>query len=104
MLTGPSLIRDGDIVEAAAAMSDQSGIPEVYVAITLSPEGAERFRVATRDAVQRRIAIVVDDEIDSAPVVKAEIGGGRMSITMGAGDPDRQLGQAKALARSLSPR
>jgi preprotein translocase subunit SecY len=104
VLTGPPVIRTDDVVEAAASVSDTSGMPEPYVAITLSPEAGERFRVVTGESVQRRIAILVDGEISSAPVVRSEIGGGRLSITMGAGDRDRQLEQAKALANGLDRR
>ena len=101
VLQGAPVISGDDIVDAAAATNDTSGIPEVYVAVTLSQAGGERFRIATRELVQRRFAIVVDDRINSVPVVKSEIAGGHLSITMGAGDPDHQLVQARALARSL---
>jgi preprotein translocase subunit SecD len=47
--------------------------------------------------VDRRFAIILDDMIDSAPVIKQKIGGGRATITMGAGDPDKQLHDAKQL-------
>jgi preprotein translocase subunit SecD len=57
--------------------------------------------VATRDWVQRRLAILVDGRVDSAPVVKSEIGGGRLTITMGAGEPEKQLADARRLAASL---
>jgi preprotein translocase subunit SecD len=95
------VITTDDVTEAMASVNTTSGTREVYVAVTLSPEGAEKFRVATRENVQRRIAIIVNGQIESAPIVKTEIGGGRISITMGAGDPDVQLTQAKALAKSL---
>jgi preprotein translocase subunit SecY len=101
LLTEAPIITTDDVVDAAASVSEGSGLPEVYVAVTLSPDAAERFRIATREYIQRRIAIIVDGEINSAPVVKSEIGGGRLSITMGAGDPERQLAQAKALANNL---
>ena len=103
MLIGEPILRTEDVVEAMPSVNDMGPAPEVYVAITLNADAAERFRIATRDNVQRRIAIVVNDEINSAPVVKSEIGGGRLSITMGAGALDVQLANAKKLARSLHP-
>jgi preprotein translocase subunit SecD len=50
------------------------------------------------------LAIVVDDEIDSAPVVKSAIGGGHISITIGAGASEAQMKQAQSLARRLRGR
>jgi hypothetical protein len=105
LLAGTPIITTDDVVDAVPALSTTNGMPSVYVAVTLSPESAERFRVATAASVDRRIAIVVNGQIESAPVVRSEIGGGRVSITMGsAGDTDVQLKQAKALAKSLGGR
>jgi len=58
---------------------------------------ADRFEEVTGANVQRRFAIILDDEIDSAPVIRTKIGGGRASITLGAGDPEQQLQQARQL-------
>ena len=79
----------------------QSGVPEVYVAITFSPAGADRFEEITGANVNRRFAIILDDTINSAPVIRQKIGGGRASITMGAGDPDQQLKSAEKLEMVL---
>lgn len=89
------------ITDAARAVNTQSGMPEVYVAITFSPAGADRFEEVTGANVQRRFAIILDDVINSAPVIKSKIGGGRASITMGAGDPDTQLKNAEKLEMVL---
>jgi preprotein translocase subunit SecD len=85
------------ITDAQRSINTQSGVPEVYVAITFSPAGADRFEEITGANVQRRFAIILDDVINSAPVIKTKIGGGRASITMGAGDPDQQLKNAEKL-------
>jgi preprotein translocase subunit SecD len=89
------------ITDAQRAVNTQSGMPEVYVAITFSPAGADRFEEITGANVQRRFAIILDDVINSAPVIKTKIGGGRASITMGAGDPDMQLKNAEKLEMVL---
>ena len=89
------------ITDAARNVNTQSGMPEVYVAITFSPAGADRFEEVTGANVQRRFAIILDDVINSAPVIKSKIGGGRASITMGAGDPDTQLKNAEKLEMVL---
>ena len=88
----------GDYIsDASRAIDSQKTPPEYYVALTFSPQGADRFEEVTGANVQRRFAIILDDVIDSAPVIKSKIGGGRASITMGAGDPEDQLKKAEKL-------
>jgi preprotein translocase subunit SecD len=87
------------ITDATVAQDTQSGagVGSFYVAVTFSPAGADRFEEVTGANIQRRFAIILDDEIDSAPVIRSKIGGGRASITLGAGDPEQQLAQARQL-------
>ena len=89
------------ITDAQRSVNSQNGVPEIYVAITFSPAGADRFEEITGANTQRRFAIILDDTINSAPVIKAKIAGGHASITMGAGDPDRQLKSAEKLEMVL---
>lgn len=85
------------ITDATVAQDQQNGVGSYYVGITFSPAGAERFEEVTGANIQRRFAIILDDIIDSAPVIKSKIGGGRASITLGAGDPEQQLQNARKL-------
>ena len=88
----------GDYIsDASRAIDSQKTPPEYYVALTFSPQGADRFEEVTGANVQRRFAIILDDIIDSAPVIRSKIGGGHASITMGAGDPEEQLRKAEKL-------
>ena len=88
----------GDYITDAAVAQDQNqGVGQFYVAVTFSPAGADRFEEVTGANVQRRFAIILDDIIDSAPVIKSKIGGGHASITLGGGDPEQQLANAKKL-------
>lgn len=89
------------ITDAQRAIDQRSGVPEVYVAITFSPQGADRFEQITGENINRRFAIILDEVINSAPVIRSKIGGGRASITMGAGDPDQQLKSAEKLEMVL---
>ncbi|HEY8042034.1 MAG TPA: hypothetical protein VIF15_19660 [Polyangiaceae bacterium] len=100
VLTGDPILGTEDVAHADVGQETE-GLSGWYVLVTLRPPAAERFRVATRDWVQRRLAILVDGRVDSAPVVKSEIGGGRLTITMGAGEPEKQLADARRLAASL---
>jgi preprotein translocase subunit SecD len=84
------------------SVDGRNGVPEVYIAITLTPEAGERFAAFTRTRVNRRLAIVLDGRINSAPVIRTAIDGGRISITMGAYDYEKQMKDARALAAGLS--
>lgn len=102
VLWGDPVLTTADVVDAVPSVS--TGLPDVYVAVTLGEAGAVRFEEATGAWVGRRLAILVDDRVSSAPVVRTRIAGGRISITMGQAEPDRQLAEAKKLAHELSGR
>jgi len=104
LLTGEPILTTDDVVDAEAMVTTQSGTPEVYVAITLGGDAALRFADVTREWTNRRFAIILDGTINSAPVVRSAIYGGKISVTMGAGDPEKQLAQARTLARGLTGR
>ncbi len=76
----------GQAIEDAFVTNDpQTNRPEV--AVNFSREGAEAFRQLTAQNVKRRMAIVLDDRVESAPVIQTEIGGGRARITLGGYRP-----------------
>jgi preprotein translocase subunit SecY len=104
VIEGNPVLTNQDIVEAMPSVDAKSATPEVYIAITLTPEAGERFGQFTRERVNRRLAIVLDGRINSAPVIRSAIDGGRISITMGQGDVEKQLKEARALAGGLSQR
>ncbi len=89
----------GDLITDASVSQQQNsgGFGQYEVSVTFSPAGADRFEEVTGANVQRRFAIILDDVIDSAPVIRTKIGGGRASITVGAGDPENQLRKAHQL-------
>ncbi len=66
---------------------------EPYVAIEFNSEGSRIFDRITGENVGKRIAIVLDNTVYSAPVVRERISGGKASIT-GGFTPD----EAKDLA------
>lgn len=57
-----------------------------YVSLTFNDIGAEIFSDVTGKNVGRRLAIVLDDRVSSAPVIKSKIPQGRAQITLGYGD------------------
>jgi preprotein translocase subunit SecD len=54
---------------------------EPYVALEFNAEGARVFDKVTGENVNKRIAIVLDNVVYSAPVVRERISGGRASIS-----------------------
>ena len=54
---------------------------EPYVALTFNSLGAMIFQQVTRENVGKRLAIVLDNNVHSAPVIQDEIAGGRAQIT-----------------------
>ncbi|MFI5301286.1 MAG: hypothetical protein ACHREM_24645, partial [Polyangiales bacterium] len=70
------LLTQADVARAEVAIGDYDQRP--YVSLTLSEDGAVRFGDATERLVKRRLAIVIDDVVDSAPIVQTKIGGGRI--------------------------
>lgn len=51
------------------------------IEIQLNTVGAERFQRATKENTGKALAIVIDGQVYSAPVVNSEISGGRLEIT-----------------------
>ncbi|MBI2357379.1 MAG: protein translocase subunit SecD [Deltaproteobacteria bacterium] len=58
-----------------------SGLEGPYVELILNSSGARLFERITGENVKRRLAIVLDNRVYSAPVIQERIGGGRASIT-----------------------
>ncbi|WP_394821858.1 protein translocase subunit SecD [Pendulispora albinea] len=96
-LFGRAEITGDNITDATVAQEQNQGLGQYYVGLSFSPAGAERFEEITGANVNRRFAIILDEVIDSAPVIRSKIAGGRASITMGAGDPEEQLQKARKL-------
>jgi SecD/SecF fusion protein len=69
----------GKHVERAYVQYDEVGRP--YVALSFDPEGAKIFARVTGANVGRQLAIILDGELYSAPVIQEAITGGRASIT-----------------------
>jgi preprotein translocase subunit SecD len=89
----------GDQVRDAQATPDQGqrSTGGWYVALAFTESGATRFEEITGANVQKRFAIILDDNVTTAPRILSKIAGGHATITMGAGDADRQLAEARQL-------
>lgn len=69
----------GQYIADAGTRFDEYGKPEV--SLTFSPRGARVFERVTGDNVKKRMAIVLDGKIHSAPVIQDRIAGGQARIT-----------------------
>jgi preprotein translocase subunit SecD len=72
-LTGES------ITDARVQLDNRMGEP--YVSLSFDSRGSRVFERITGDNVGKRLAIVLDDKIYSAPVIRDRISGGKAQIT-----------------------
>jgi preprotein translocase subunit SecD len=94
---GPVVLDGSDILRAVALKENGGFQPYWEIDFRLTAEAARRFADATREATGKQIAIIVDGQVVSAPVVQAPIANGLGVITC-ACDEER----AKALAAQLN--
>ncbi|MDA8389105.1 MAG: protein translocase subunit SecD, partial [Nitrospiraceae bacterium] len=73
LLTGAYLTR------ARVAIDPQFNEP--YVGLKFNPEGAKLFDQITAQNVKKRLAIILDDNVYSAPVIRERISGGDAQIS-----------------------
>lgn len=89
----------GSNIDDANVVTDSHGM--ISVAVSFDGAGAEALHDMTHD-VGSRLAIIVNDEVVSAPMIQSPIPGGRAQITLGRLDtPERRLAEAHDLAVTL---
>jgi preprotein translocase subunit SecD len=89
-----------DVKEATIQFDQENNKP--YVALQFNQKGANKFGELTGRNVKRRMAIVLDERVESAPVIQTEIGGGNCQITLGgSGSYNETLQEAKDLVLVL---
>ena len=88
----------GDIVENAMAVRGNLGEPQIE--FRLNREGAKRFGEVTRNNIGQRLAIILDGELYSAPVIQSAIETGSGQIT-GHFTPEQALQLANVLQNPL---
>ena len=89
----------GDMVSDAQAMPDPSdrGLGGWLVQMKMTGVGGDRFEDITEKNVKRRFAIILDQKVESAPVIQTKIPGGVATITMGSANVDQQVTDARKL-------
>ncbi|MCC6749647.1 MAG: protein translocase subunit SecD [Deltaproteobacteria bacterium] len=88
------------LTDAEVQWDQQTGRPEV--GLTFDRNGASLFERVSGDNIGRRMAIILDNNVNSAPVLQSKISGGRARITLGGFKPPHELmEEAKDLAGVL---
>ncbi|MBK7961056.1 MAG: protein translocase subunit SecD [Bdellovibrionales bacterium] len=89
----------GADLDGAAVKFGQFGEPEVE--LKFNPAGANKFADLTGANINKRMAIVLDKIVKSAPNIKDRIGGGQAVITMGGRNREDTMSEAQTIATAL---
>ena len=99
LLEADAPLTGDELQEASVRIDQQQNRP--YVSLDFKSNGAKIFEEVTGKNIGRRMAIVLDGNVYSAPVIQARIAGGSAMITLGFGDYNSQLSEARDLALVL---
>lgn len=80
VLEDKSSLAGDKLIDASVEFSQQQ-FGQPYVSISFNPEGAKIFSDLTAVSIDRRLAIVLDDVVQSAPVIRERIPSGRAQIS-----------------------
>jgi preprotein translocase subunit SecD len=89
----------GDSLTGANVITHDAEENQPYVSVTFDQRGARIFDQLTAANIKKRMAIVLDDVVDSAPQIQSRIPNGNCKITLGGGfkSQEQTLADAKAL-------
>ncbi|MBI3534929.1 MAG: protein translocase subunit SecD [Deltaproteobacteria bacterium] len=88
-------VTGNDLQDAVVAFDPENQRP--IVSFTMNARGAVLFEKLTGEHIHERLAIVLDGIVYSAPTIQSKIGG-RGQITLGTGNGEQLLKEAKDLA------
>jgi preprotein translocase subunit SecD len=88
-----------DVKDAFTAFDQENNRP--FVSLTFNPKGAEKFGQLTGRNIKRRMAIVLDDRVESAPVIQTEIRGNCQITLGGSANYNETLREARDLSLVL---
>lgn len=89
----------GDLLEDAYVGRGQYGEPEVIFSFNV--EGRRNFSELTGSNIKRQMAIVLDNVVQSAPVIQSKIDSPTARITLGAGNYQEALKEGQLIATAL---
>lgn len=94
----PRLTGEG-LQDARVQIDPQKNEP--YVGMDFKTAGARLFEEITGENIGRRMAVILDGNVYSAPTIQSRIGGGRAQITLGTGGFNTMMSEARDLALVL---
>ncbi|MFT7623233.1 MAG: preprotein translocase subunit SecD, partial [Myxococcota bacterium] len=98
--TERALSISGDRITRAQVSYDQNGAP--YAGLDFDGRGAKDFGDLTTEYTQEFLAIMLDDEVKSAPQIEEPITGGRARVTLGRSSGPEAISEAQALVTVLT--
>ncbi len=90
----------GERLTRAMVAYDTNGAP--YVSIDFDGQGAKDFGDLTTEQTGEYLAIMLDDEVKSAPRIQEPITGGRCRVTLGSGTGTDRVREAQGLVTVLT--
>lgn len=66
-----AVITGRDLKNARPGVSGETGLPDIQFSLT--PNGAQKFGQATGENIGRRLAVILDGTVESAPVINSRI-------------------------------
>lgn len=78
---GTEVVTGSDVKSAEPAQREENGITSYVVNLAFNKEGTDKFAKATTENVGKRIQIIYDGEVISAPTVNEAITGGECTIS-----------------------
>jgi protein-export membrane protein SecD/preprotein translocase SecF subunit len=101
VLNGATEITGDDVMDASVTQGNEFGnMPQVLIKFT--GIGGKRFADVTGANIKKRMAIILDDVVESAPVIQGKIPGGTATITLGSnGGFNKVLEEATQLSLIL---
>ena len=92
-------ITGDDLADARVQIDQQKNEP--YVGMDFKSSGAKRFEETTGANVGKRLAVILDGNVYTAPMIQGRIGGGRAQITLGTGNFNKLMKEARDIALVL---
>jgi preprotein translocase subunit SecD len=89
----------GDLLDSASVSFGQFGEPEV--ALRFNPLGSTKFADLTGANINKQMAVVLDRVVKTAPSINGKIPNGEARITLGRGNVEDTMEEAKLIATAL---
>ena len=94
-----SRLTGDELQDASTQIDPQENNP--YVSMTFKAKGAKIFEDITGANVGKRLAVILDGNVYTAPNINSRIAGGRAQITLGQGSFNQILEEARDIALVL---